>query len=390
MSKILILLAQDICHGLLDSMAYNLGREISLLAIESTYFDIKKEAPENIVDYIDNDLLGVIDFYSGILNIKLADGNNLFDVMGVPIYQFLFDYPIYVENILGCRLNKYRALCMDEDYISALDHMYGVSKASFFPIPGKEGNCYKEWSDRSHDIVFVGVYSNYRDILSLFDDCEEEQRKFAADYFNKMVGCTHLNHMEALKAVLDDRSMKYDNNLLYRLFLHYGKVGRAARAYIREKMIKVLLDAGFEIDVYSDSWNNSVWEKYDNLVVHDVVNEEEYLNILGDSKISLNCLYGNKAGYTERHGNSMLNGAISVTDRTEYLAANFEDQENIVFYDLDNMVLLPEKVRWILDNKEKARQISLKAKETATEKYTWKKACSSLMELLISDIENDM
>lgn len=387
MAKILILLAQDICYGLLDSMAYNFGREINEMGIDTCYFDIKNEAPENIVNYISGDMIAVVDFYSGILQLDMSDGSKLFDVVGVPVYQFIFDYPIYVENILGCKLKNYHALCMDQDYVKALEDYYSVSKAFFFPIPGKEGNNGKVWAERKYDIVFVGNYVNYRSILALFDDCEPEKKQFAMDYFNKMITNTELNHMEALIALLDDRGIGYSKELLHQFFLQYGKIGRAARAYIREQMVKSLLEAGLSVDVYSDSWNDSVWSKYSNLIVHDIINEDEYLEILGDSKISLNCLYGNKAGYTERHGNSMLNGAITVADRTEYLAENFVDQEDIVFYDLDNMAGLPSKVRWILNNPEKANEISNNAKIKASARYTWKLASAQFLQLLLGEIE---
>lgn len=387
MAKILILLSQDICHGLLDSMAYNLGQELNKIGIETSYFDIKQEAPEKIVEYLDNDILAVVDYYSGILNLTIADGIKLFDVIGVPIFQFLFDYPIYVENILGCELKNYHALCMDRDYINALADIYSVGKAYFLPIPGKEGINIKPWLDRKHDIVFVGVYVNYRDILRMFDDCERDVKQFAYDYFATMINHVELNHMDALRASLDAKGISYDNSLLHRFFLQYGKVGRASRAYIREQMIKVLLDSGFKIDVYSDSWNNPIWNGYDNLVVHDVINEDEYLTLLGDSKISLNCLYGNKAGFTERHGNSMLNGAISVTDRTDYLVENFTDQEDIVFYDLDNLNQLPSRVQWILNNPNEAEKISMSARNKAMECYTWNNACELFLQILLGELE---
>lgn len=389
MAKILILLAQDICFGLLDSMAYNFGKELNKLGIETTYFDIKNDKPEHIVEHLDKDLLAVVDFYSGILNINLANGTKLFDEVGVTVYQFLLDYPIYVENILGCGLKNYHALCMDRDYMAALKDFYSVTgnKSFFYPIPGKEGDKQNAWTNRSHDLVFVGFYSDYRDIMTAFDDCEDHIKQFAHDYFNTMINNMHLNHMDALKLTLDQRGIQYDNELLYRFFLQYGKAGRASRAYAREMMIKSLLDNGFTIDVYSDSWNSPVWDKYDNLIVHDAINEDEYLELLGDTKISLNCLYGNKAGFTERHGNSMLNGAISLTDRTNYLAENFMNQEDIIFYDLDDMESLPEKVRWILNNPSKAENIAMNAKKKAQAQFTWSQAGIRFLQILVGELE---
>lgn len=387
MAKILILLSQDICHGLLDSMAYNLGQELNQIGIETSYFDIKKEAPEKIVGYLDDTILAIVDFYSGILNVSVSDGTKLFDALGAPVFQFLFDYPIYVEDILGCKLKNYHALCMDRDYVDALSDIYSVRRAYFLPIPGKEGKNTKSWAGRTHDIVFVGVYVNYRNILGLFDDCESDVKQFALDYFNSMINHMELNHMEALKVTLDEKGIGYDNELLHKFFLQYGKVGRAARAYVREQMIKCLLDAGFSIDVYSYSWKDSVWDQYTNLIVHDVINEDEYIELLGDSKISLNCLYGNKYGFTERHGNSMLNGAVSVTDRTKYLSENFMDQEDIIFYDLDNIAQLPNRVKWLLDNPTKAEQISENARNKALQKYTWANACEQFLQILVNELE---
>lgn len=387
MANVLILLAQDICHGILDSMAYNFGDELNKLGIETSYYDIKKDELQKVIEYINGETLAIVDFYSGVLNVNTSEGEKLFDIIGKPVFQFIFDYPIYIEDILGYSLNNYHALCMDRHYVDALRDIYSVDKAYFFPVPGKEGRFCKPWEDRSHDLVFVGSYVNYRSILTLFDDCNDEIKQFVMNYFNKMVQNTNLNHMQALEATLDDMSMQYDNDLLHRFFLQYGKVGRAARAYVREQIIMTLLEAGFSVDVYTDTWKDPVWSKYTNLIVHEGIKEDEYLAVLGDSKISLNCLYGNKAGYTERHGNSMLNGAVVVADRTEYLEEIFIDQDDIVFYDLENIQYLPSRVQWIIDNPDRAEVISRKARNKAMDCYTWKKACELFLQIFLGELE---
>lgn len=72
--------------------------------------------------------------------------------------------------------------------------------------------------------------------------------------------------------------------------------------------------------------------------------------MISRSKISVNVMPWFKQGAHDRVFNSMLNGAVCVTDTSGYLKDNFIDGENIIFYNLENIDAAADKIKRLLTN----------------------------------------
>ena len=104
--------------------------------------------------------------------------------------------------------------------------------------------------------------------------------------------------------------------------------------YYREKTVRVLAEAGIRIDVWGDSWKQSILSAFPQVTIHGDVNWQESLEILEKSKISLNVMAWHKAGFTERMANSMLAGAVLLTDETFYHRDEFSDGRECKMFSL--------------------------------------------------------
>ena len=93
--------------------------------------------------------------------------------------------------------------------------------------------------------------------------------------------------------------------------------------YIREKIIKTLIESGIKVDVFGDSWKKSPYADNKNLIIHDDIDFEKGLDIMAQSRISLNVMSWHKGGMTERIANAMLNYSVCVTDETSYINSAF-------------------------------------------------------------------
>ena len=72
-----------------------------------------------------------------------------------------------------------------------------------------------------------------------------------------------------------------------------------------------------------------------------------------------------KGGMTERIANAMLAGSICVTDTTSYLKKHFTDGKDIVFFSLEDIYSLPQKIKNLLADMDTASKIAANGKENA-------------------------
>lgn len=386
MNEILILKSQDVCHGILDVFAENLKNVFINVGLNVECFDIKKEPAQEIVKYYNKEFLAVIDFYSGLLPTKINDNDYFWDGVNSQIYQFCFDVPMYIESVLGCKLKRYHALCMDRNYIKIFEDYYNIKgRAIHLPIPGKQNSYITPWNERKYDVVFIGAYTDYREVLNIIGNCNNEIQILAKKYFDMLINNPNTDILELLNSTLEALNSEYEKNDIYSTFLSIGKVARAASGYLREKMIEALINEGIKVDVFGDSWENYN-NSNNNLIKHRGVGEEEYIEILSNAKISLCIMYPNKSGFSERCSYSMLNGAALLTDKTDYL--NEECKDEVFFYDLANMKHLASQVREILSGSNTI-DVTRKATEKALKNYSWEVCTKRILEYIL-ETTNEM
>lgn len=123
--------------------------------------------------------------------------------------------------------------------------------------------------------------------------------------------------------------------------------------------------------MYGDSWSRAPFAGHECLVRHQGMDVEESLNIMEQAKVSLNIMSWHKDGFTERVLNSMLAGAVALSDRSTHLEEKFVDGEDIILFDLARLGDLPGRVRELLSDEEKLRAIAEKGRKRVMEEHLW-------------------
>ena len=95
------------------------------------------------------------------------------------------------------------------------------------------------------------------------------------------------------------------------------------------------------------------------------------LEVIGDSRISQNVMPWFKQGAHDRIFNSMLNGAVCLSDDSPWLRENLEDGKEIVYYSLSKIEELPSIVDGLLTNPNLLEEIVLSGYEKAKVFHTW-------------------
>ena len=317
-------------------------------------------------------LKGIIGFQSMALeseNIRRMD---------CPKYQFMFDNPIYFNNLLRNLPKEYVILYQDRDYAEYIRTYYGTENALHFP-PAGEDMGYSDHLDRPYDVVFMGTYPN---ILSpeAFDEEEKEFYDYMMEHpdmaFDK--GYRECLNIHGKISQSDETS---DDERIRNGLGRMQNVCRAVTGKYRTAVIDTLLEVGITVHVYGESWQNHDTDYGKYLIVHPEVTIEEALSILGHTKIGLNIMSWHKAGMTERVANIMMSGAVCLSDETSYLREHYTDGEEMVLFKLSELFELPQKVLPLLRDEQLRRQMAAKAYERARKEHTWKKRAEELLEL---------
>ena len=157
-------------------------------------------------------------------------------------------------------------------------------------------------------------------------------------------------------------------------------------SYYREKIIRVLLDAGIETHVYGDNWNKAPFAGHKCLVCHPAIDVEKSLHIMEQAKISLNVMSWHKDGFTERVLNSMLAGAVVLSDKSTRLEEEFADGKDIALFDLAQIDALPDRVKTLLSDDEELKKIAENGRRKVMQKHLWIHRAKELLHIISENI----
>ena len=102
----------------------------------------------------------------------------------------------------------------------------------------------------------------------------------------------------------------------------------------------------------------------------DSLYSEECLYHIQNSKISLNVLPWFRGGPHDRIFNTMLNGAVCLTDSNGYLDMFLEDEVNCIKYSLEKPQEMAQRVMELLSDTERLQKIADAGCELA-QSHTW-------------------
>ncbi len=290
--------------------------------------------------------------------------------------QFFLDDPMLFNGHFNNLDGDYYVLCQDANYAKDLRRYFNVKNAIHFPPAGER--VLPIGSHKEYDIAFMGTY--HRPCL---DGMNDEEKLF----YDFMLENHNLTFTDGLKAFLKKEGQEcVGSEEFKKKIFSLKKVCDNVRFAFREKVIDEVVDSGYEIHLYGNSWLDYHKACETNVVIHPDVPAEETLNEYKKAKIQLNIMSWHKAGMTERIADAMLAGAVCLSDETTYLREHFTDGKDIVLYKLGELDRLKEKIDKILNDDIYRESIIQAAYKKAKEEHTWKNRAEELLELLRGNI----
>ncbi len=310
----------------------------------------------------------------------LEQGDNLWETLHIPCYDFLVDHPMYYADSLDFAPADTTLLCADQTHANYALRFYGRLKdAVFLPTGGCEAAdvltkvpehgtpSYDAFCQRPMDVLFIGSYKYHSDTPS---------DAFEKDIIRHLQSHTDHTFEQAVEACAKEsgKTGPTTDAELKQIIEKYRFTETNLTALYRKSIMKALLDAKITVHVYGNGWAQSGLTAYENFVLHAPVSFEEGIKLMSQTKILLNHMAWFKHGSSERIFNAMAQGAVCVTDSSEYLDTILTHGENCCIYDIrhpENGAVARE-INHLLSDPQNAARIAANGQQIAAE-HTWKR-----------------
>lgn len=396
-NPVVIIMNSSMCNGAMQSFAKGFANALIELKQATIVVDIdfikKYNNEKDIIEQKINHLLGniaecgckaVVGFQTGTFARQMEDGDLWGNKVPCPKFNITFDHPLFISYYLMMPIKNHYICSQDEGYVQYIKEYYPSIKDAWHLPPGgilpknKSSNLNK----RKWDVTFVAVYCNYREGVAAVRMMEKEDRRLALKLMILLKNNPNTSASEGLRQVLDAEGIQLDKKEFVVKLHRMTDAVRAIPFYYREKIVKILVDSGIDIHVFSNTWKDCPYADNEHLIIHSDVSFEDGVEVMADSKISLNIMSWHKGGMTERIANAMLAGSICVTDTTSYIKKHFTDGKDIVFFSLEDIYSLPQKIKNLLTDINTASKIAEKGKENALKRHTWLNRASDFIDIL--------
>lgn len=343
-----------------------------------------------------------------------TDGSWFWDDLDIPCYNIVVDHPFYYHRFLYAAPKKYIHISIDRYHDAYMKRFFPEKlRIPFLPLAGTQLTLgelplqtgpkgkpeeisllaetsltpegYLPLEERPTDVVFTGNYTPPwkfdKYIKRLGDEYEQFYRGILKDLLENTsqtleeVAERHLRR--EIPEVTEDELRETMGNLIF-LDLY-------ARSVVRGKAVQVLADAGIKVAVYGGGWEELECAHPENLILGKGVDSLTCLQKISRAKISLNVMPWFKDGAHDRIFNTLLNGALLVTDSSIYLDDLLKDGENCVLFSLETLDSLPDKIKSLLEQSEKMKQIIQKGYQLACGKHTWAQRADFLSDIIEQD-----
>lgn len=331
----------------------------------------------------------------------------------IEIYNIAVDHPYFYDNrfehlleddkILPGLIKKYHHLSIDREHQKYMRTFYPqFDEAGFLPLAGTrlDGKsadtviCDKiaketKAKDKSRDIIFTGNYTD----LAFFDQyiygINDEYAQFYMGMIDDLIAnpdktvenviISHCNE-EMGPQRLSDLRVPIHKTIFVDMFV---------RSYFRGKMIQTLANAGFEIAVVGAGWETLPLKKPNRFTIIPQTNSRRCLELIKDSRISVNIMPWFKNGVHDRVFNSIINDTVCFTDGSGYLNEVLSDGEGLRYYDLNDLSAksdgshIVDSMEKLLSDYDKLDSMAETGKKIVSADHTWKNRAKKLMELFM-------
>ena len=330
-----------------------------------------------------NETTDVVTFNNVGIAVELAGGDNYWEIKRVKLHNILVDAPAWYERPLKLDLKCMQVITIDRYHKEFIDRHYpNHTSTQFLPLGGVElqGRERIAYEDRRIEVLFVGFKRSSMTRDNKYECLPDNGRELFETARHLLIKYPHLTVEEVYDLYMNEIGMQLIHGTeLEVIHVLYEEIVADVRGYYQGKVMEALAASGIHIEIYGGGWEDVAAKYPDYVYTHGRITSEECLELMLNSKITLNIMPWFKYGAHDRIYNAMLNGSVCVTDTSEYLKKYFENGKNIIFYELNQLDNLVKNVHLLLENPGFAKSV-IENQKKAVANSTWSNRVQNILE----------
>lgn len=377
----------------LDYFSRQLAKGFQMLGFRTFLYDqqAEEENSEALARFagFSDSILVTFNFEGIHFEPALYDGNgqSFWEKREIPCVNIAVDHPFYYPDLLKTKRKNFYEISIDRFHLQYMKQYYPDIPGNYFlPLGGTslfpDGN-YPPLSKRKYDVVFTGNFTPKETFDCHIDRLGEEYAVFYRSIIEELIQNPKLPNETVIEKHLKREFPEISREELAETIPNMIFIDTYLRFYFREKAVQALADAGIHVHCVGFGWEKLPCKHPENLTYEGNKPSLSCLKRISDAKLSLNVMPWFKDGAHDRVFNAMANGSICITDHSRYLDEILSDKENVIFYDLEKIGHMPEKVKSLLNEPEKMEYIAQNGYRLAIENHTWFKRAETLCKMLL-------
>ena len=311
-----------------------------------------------------------------------VEGNFFWNKRKIPCVNIAVDHPFYFPELFEIHPDIFYEVSIDRFHDKYVKKYYpDLMRGPFLPLGGTSlfpDGSFLPISERPIDVVFTGNYTPPEVFNSSIERLGEEYADFYTGILEDLIENPDMPDDEIMtKHILREIPTATDKDT-HTAISNMIFIDTYIRCYYRGKIVRTLLDNGIKVHCVGNGWERLQCKSPQNLTYTTDLLSEDCLKYISQSKISLNIMPWFKDGAHDRVFNSMLNGAICVTDHSIYLDEVIKPGKHAIFYNLNHIEMLPMIIKHNLDNIPRLEKMQKEAFEYAMANHTWAARAKSL------------
>lgn len=316
------------------------------------------------------------------------DDTMMWDALEIPSYNIVVDHPMYYHHFLEKVPKRYSHISIDKNHIAYMKRFFPeIVNGPFLPLAGTKMYPNKEnvpIAYRKYDVTMVGNYCRPSTFDKYITRIDDEYTAFYHGMIDDLLANPQKTVEEVAEAHLKEELSEVPEEEFKKTMAALTFIDLYVRYTFRGRAVQELADAGIRVHVFGDGWDLLECAHPENLMLMNNLDSEGCLKRLCQTKISLNVMPWFKNGAHDRVFNSMLNGAVCLTDSSVYLDEILNDSVDCSIYSLSQMEKLPEIAAALLADPDRMQRIADGGYELAEAGHTWAHRAKVLHELIES------
>lgn len=313
--------------------------------------------------------------------LALSSGKFLWDYTKIPHWLINLDPVLYSLDLTQ---SPYSILsCVDRWEEQWLREQQSFEKTLFFPHATDSQLSFDPKADRPLDVVMIGSCYDHEVVKKRWPlSFDLEECAIMEEAVERVLKDHRLHFIQALDEGFQERKKTYPQERFRELCFC---VDYYLRGKDRYELIRSLTDSEVHIfgGVHRDTFEEGRgWESYlgslPHVTLHEPISFEKSLEVLSQSKISLNSVPSFKDGTHIRLFTGPMLGSLVLTNDNAYIREFFHPGEDILSYRYGEWESLRGSIAKVLSNEAKRREMVEAARLKILEAHTWDQRVQSL------------